>query len=1150
MRSQPGFALIATISVMVLLVMIALAMLSLNTIELRTSRQGDATAEAQANARMALMIALGELQKHAGPDQRVTVPATQWDSDPSSEKIEGVKHPKLTAVYRARSMEDEMANTLPSDYYSRENNFLTWLVSHSDPSQRVNPAFAQSGSFSKEVVIAPHSDAKLALRADKVALGSGAYAWGVTDESMKYSLRERQKTQRAPGTAVADALARSGLPGSEGHKILKELEDLDKDGDDLEKVLTPDQFSLLTDITGNPDDVAEYLTPRSLSLLTDTKKGGFKDCLNMLLELEEANLPAAYGNMKSHSSRWGGSRTLNLRMLSDEEFTGSSNSITHDTLPVSMLWSYYHTARMGTGAINPNANDPTSIKLSAGRAHKQVVALTADNQADRYWKGYGHSIRLVPVIMRTRDVIYATAVKLSATKYELRFISFPIVTLWNPYNVDITMPYGWCRHRGHSLDAEVRAFGSGNRTIDVAGGSDYWFGQAAGSDPITFTPGETKVMFPDFQKSGTDFSGQTRFNFINEWPASLAYLKKFTDRKRTYVEGSATTSVNVSLIPSMSDLSGGYKTSHYYDGWISSNINGWRGTKFHNWDFDLRQYRSVLTGGENILTGKTLGSLYNTPWPVAILDVGIKSADHAEQPGLVWTFDYPHRMNVTPHYAAADEDMVGGRQASPMTYSFTPLRGETDLSKHLSVMDDAAGMHDIAGFSYNPSRGASYLTLCELPFVPLHSLGQLQHLPLQDSNWQHDSIHPRTPTWTFGIGNSWAHPWLSSSSLTENRSFALLAKGNETSVVKGYAPMTDRLWCANSLVWDSCTFTTMAPQNAPWFQSSGSSRDLEEVYDDFFSAYLPLPNDRLIPWPGTDTKKLQARLISSGTPTQNAHKILPANLALLGGINVNNTSVEVWKLLLASTLKLKIPTQSHLPGSSMKVTPTDKYFVSRFTQPTGPSIDGPGGDPYINGYHGYRELTKDQIDELAEAIVVEVKERGPFRSLAEFVNRQRTTSPSDAKTLYGALQAALESKSVSINNAYKGDTFRSSDFPDAQFTNRAAVDGLGSSGFPRARGIPGYVTQADLLVPLAPVITARGDTFTIHAYGESHDASGKVIARAHCKAVVQRCPEFIDPEDAPETILTDLQQGANKTFGRKFKIVSFQWVSEKSLQSS
>ena len=72
---KSGFALIATISVMVLLVMIALAMLSLSTIELRASQNGQAMAEARANARLGLLMALGELQKTMGPDQRVSAPA-------------------------------------------------------------------------------------------------------------------------------------------------------------------------------------------------------------------------------------------------------------------------------------------------------------------------------------------------------------------------------------------------------------------------------------------------------------------------------------------------------------------------------------------------------------------------------------------------------------------------------------------------------------------------------------------------------------------------------------------------------------------------------------------------------------------------------------------------------------------------------------------------------------------------------------------------------------------------------------------------------------------------------------------------------------------------------------------------------------------
>ncbi|MGB1937814.1 MAG: hypothetical protein ACPHVK_10020, partial [Akkermansiaceae bacterium] len=62
---------------MVLLTLVALGMLSLSTIEQRSSGENEENLRiARANARMALMIALGELQEAAGPDQRVTATAS------------------------------------------------------------------------------------------------------------------------------------------------------------------------------------------------------------------------------------------------------------------------------------------------------------------------------------------------------------------------------------------------------------------------------------------------------------------------------------------------------------------------------------------------------------------------------------------------------------------------------------------------------------------------------------------------------------------------------------------------------------------------------------------------------------------------------------------------------------------------------------------------------------------------------------------------------------------------------------------------------------------------------------------------------------------------------------------------------------------
>jgi hypothetical protein len=81
-----------------------------------------------------------------------------------------------------------------------------------------------------------------------------------------------------------------------------------------------------------------------------------------------------------------------------------------------------------------------------------------------------------------------------------------------------------------------------------------------------------------------------------------------------------------------------------------------------------------------------------------------------------------------------------------------------------------------------------------------------------------------------------------------------------------------------------------------------------------------------------------------------------------------------------------------------------------------------------------------------------------------------------------------------------------------------------------------------VLRPIAPILSARDDTFIIRGYGDARDPAGKITARAVCEATVRRSRDYVDPAD-PADITTLPASSVNVLFGRRYRIISFRWLT-------
>ena len=1150
--AQGGFALVIALSLMAFVLLLLLSITTLVQVETQGSQIQLQQMEAEQAALLGLQIALGELQKTAGPDQRVTATA--------GINAANTAQPHLLGVWDSFKQPNEI-NT-PINYTTQKSgDFKQWLSSTATIADKSNQAYPTaaptdpvtlvgSGTLPTPVVGDPTTQYVQASTVDVLdATGNraGGYAWHVFDESQKANLTLKNPVTAANATTATDAervsaLGVAGAPNftalakaSNGSAFYLPLENLTEE--EQEKTVSLSGSALLGGATFDPQAANAFhvLTTDSKSLLVDVANGGFQKDLSLLFE--NTTLPSAYANRYMYSESNTPVADAPTRFLGAEPMPSPDPKW-------SLLRSHY-------GLYKDKDNDGNNKLSTTGG----VYGVAASNVERDVATNYFDEQQLLPVVSNAQFIFSMTTAAANHTPPNVGFLHLfidPVITLWNPYNVELRFSKMEMEFYRFPLDINFMINGvsraSGDGYVNIAnmfnaGNGGGWGNQddkpyrarihpLSVGDDIVMKPGEYKIFSPTapFQRHH------------QQWQYTKGVILK-----EGWIPGGEGGGVGTRFLMATDDGSwagtvGGAWIQLKADDVVTLAVRARKvsrlGTGFEETNGgEIAAYLKVFQGdggtqslGANIeqqldLTRTQVGAI---ELDLADLSVNLPDIGPLDLPIYI-----PNEQFVTTHGAANigkvpflnaslrlktendSNDIISEPNSSlwlhngvTNPYFTTGITGDqNELEKAHQYELTWTGMTDwtdIPGVEYNPDNnrgyggtgvtsgtGVEFAPFHQIPLAPATSLAQFSHAPLNAGG--------QAPLTSQIVGNSFNSPLL-----------PLNNKSNTGSI----GTHLDHSYMANNTLFDGYFLSTATEEAGPLVTTS---RGLSTVISEFFDGTQELPNSNFEP-------------VTNIAPTVTAadYDTFAQHLYNKGAFNVNSTSEEAWALFLASGTNEALPILDMLTASKVLSTAdsSSDLAVSRFAPMIGDEV-APittvfGQDRWAE----HRRLTPDQIMTLAQYVVAEVKARGPFQSVAEFVNRRLVSGTATGNS--GALQTAIENSALNTDFGL-----------DAPNNNSELTAGSDTGN--TSDGAATQITQADILNRLAPSLTVRGDTFRIRAYGEVADIRGQTT-KAWCEAVVQRQHDFVDGTQVPTTIDASLST-TNQSFGRRFKIVSFRWLS-------
>jgi len=1208
-----GFALVSTLILMVLLVLITMGLLGLSTITLRASSQDSATAKAQANARMALLLALGELQRHAGPDMRVTAPASIFHDEEASSS----SNLAITGVWKSWEGSDHVqsgaaaARPIPPEYASKRQSassaggrFLDWLVSKpfdvsgmdlisDDPDWSLGNAlqeFVRNTPFDGYVPLVsggslsagdPREVHVVPVTVNNGSGQLGSYAWWIGGENQKARLPVPHKPADNNDVAGWSVLVKSHAIPDPSALALDAL--LAADGaTKATKAMSLNTVSLLAPQIPNALDPAKQfhdLSPYSIGLLTNTATGGWRKDLSLFTE-NWNNLPPSGVEVFriTPDSSASAIATMTRPTMNTVASVLSQGSVFYP-------WSTYRTpvnpanyggrAKNYTSAVSSWHNLMSyatlykQLTLPGGRptiapraAYQMRAAGDTSSVPERTnLFNFLHNVRVFPVLGRLHIVYSYRSVFVPATgKYRLQVGVTPVCTIWNPYNVDLqptpvmhsfsrSLPPAFRFRIGENYSDIQWNFVFHNPSFNRNSGRTGWMmlltphlritTQNLSQSPRSLLPGET-MMF-NFR------NGSAGYYPDSDPEATMAALDLYTNYANLSINGVSEfdagdlISLDVrfdSFCDFANDVGVFYEMTLGHETRDFSRQNIKHDPVRANLMWPIKDAIHFPSHTVESVTGPGMPFLSLTYGPRTM------SGSNFASKGYLQTTPFMLNVNAGPRMenGTATSHYTGNNYTGGVLGANHPVNTAMDLSfySHTSWIDDSLpncsqdGRNN--GYLVSGTQAGDGLTriaVAELPLRPLASLAELQHWDLRMDN-------PAPPHQFNIIANSDAQPM-----------FAPNAIGGANAIARPAINLQhDDSYCANHLLFDDWFFSTIAPQPTTF---GPNGKTLQETFTAFVRdgapldnrAYRPIPEDR-----GISAAEATA-LFNTKVNGAESYRGIASRLEVDGMFNVNSTSVKAWRALLGHARNQRMPYYNN-NGNIVLSAPAD-FTVSRTTVASDVAAGENGSSGSFAGaseFSGYRVFSDEMLDQLAVEMVNQVSKRGPFLSLSEFVNRQLTDYDAEL-ALAGAVQTALNVLAANGNDNLNPYSVLHDESPNAGLSVLTAAGkdaGSGFNFFPEASegksayGLPGWPRQADILRPLAPILSARDDTFTIRSYGDARDAAGKIIARAWCEAVVRRTRDFVSPTEDAADITGPPAAPANQTFGRKFQIISFRWL--------